>query len=336
MDEFKKIFKGKRILVTGGTGSIGSEIVRQLLKYKPKQIRIYSRDETKQFYLHHELGEYEKKEKGLLRFLIGDIRDKDRLDRAFNDIDIVFHAAALKHVPFCEDNPFEAVKTNINGTQNVLELAIDHHVEKVIAISTDKAVYPTTVMGITKLMMERLVVSAANYSGHPEIKFSVVRFGNVINSRGSVVPLWISQIRNGKPITITDKKMERFFMSIEDAVNLVFMAATAMLGSEIFVLKMPKINIHKLAKEVLKRHGTNNNHTVKIIGVREREKMDEKLFTDEETKLMIDFGPFNIIQPSKEISNKRTGQYSINNFIKNFKTTNIFETLTNDNLANNF
>lgn len=335
MDDFKKIFKDKRILVTGGTGSIGSEIVRQLLKYGPKQIRIYSRDETKQFYLHHELGD-DKKNKRILRFLIGDIRDKDRLNRAFHDIDIVFHVAALKHVPFCEYNPFEAVKTNINGTQNVLDLAIDHHIEKLIAISTDKAVYPTTVMGITKLMMERLVVSAANYSGHPEIKFSVVRFGNVINSRGSVVPLWISQIKSGKSITITDKKMERFFMSIEDAVNLVFMAATIIKGSEIFVLKMPKINIHELAKEIIKRHGNNNNHKIKIIGAREREKMDEKLFTDEEVELMIDLGPFNIIQPNKDSLNERTGQYNISNFIKNFKTRDIFETLTKDTSAINF
>lgn len=314
MDDFKKIFKDKRILVTGGTGSIGSEIVRQLLNYEPKQIRIYSRDESKQFFLQQELDSDEHK--GILRFLIGDIRDKERLDRAFNDIDIVFHAAALKHVPFCEDNPFEAVKTNIQGTQNVLDLAIDHKLEKVIAISSDKAVYPNTVMGISKLMMERLVVSASNYSGDPGIKFSVVRFGNVINSRGSVIPLWIEQVKKGRSITVTSKKMERFFMRIEDAVNLVFMAAVVMLGQEIFVLKMPEFNILELAKEVIRIYGNGKKIEIKLIGAREREKMQEKLFTDEEKEFMIDAGIFNIVQPNEENYKRRLSAYIIG---KNFK-----------------
>lgn len=335
MEEYKKLFKNKRILVTGGTGSIGSEIVRQLLKYNPKQIRVYSRDETKQFYLHHEL-EDDKRAKKILRFLIGDIRDKDRLNRAFHDIDIVFHAAALKHVPFCEYNPFEAVKTNISGTQNILDLAIDHHVERVIAISTDKAVYPNTIMGITKLMMERLVVSAANYSGHPEIKFAVVRFGNVINSRGSVIPLWIEQIKKGKPLTLTDKRMERYFMSIEDAVNLVFIASTIMLGSEIFVLKMPKVKMHDLAKEVIKRFGNGEKGKIKILGARDREKLDEKLFTDEEIDFIIDAGPFHIIQPNREIFKKRLGKYKKRELSKQFKATDIFETITRNASAINF
>lgn len=309
MDDFKKIFKDKRILVTGGTGSIGSEIVRQLLKYSPKQIRVYSRDDSKQFDLQQEIENNNNRE--ILRFLIGDVRDRERLDRALNDIDIVFHAAALKHVPLCEKNPFEAIKTNVNGTQNVLDLAIDHHVEKVIAISSDKAVYPNTFMGITKLMMERMVVAAPNYSGHPEIKFGVVRFGNVLNSRGSVIPLWIEQIKKGIPVTVTDKKMERYFMSTEDAVNLVFLAAANMLGSEIFVLKMPKYNIYDLAKAIIKRYG-NGEHKIKIIGAREREKMDEKLYTEDEAELMIDVGPFNIIQTSKEVYLKRGSMYKKN------------------------
>lgn len=309
MNTFKKIFKDKKILVTGGTGSIGGEIVKQLLKYEPDQIRVYSRDDSKQFYLQQELGN--KKNEDVLRFLIGDIRDKDRLSRAFKDIDIVFHAAALKHVSFCEYNPFEATKTNVYGTQNVLDLAIDHHVERMIAISSDKAVYPQTFLGITKLMMERMVITAANYSGAPEIKFSVVRFGNVINSRGSVIPLWIDQIKKGGPLTVTDSKMERYFMSTQDAVNLVFMATQIMQGSEIFVLKMPKYKIHDLAIEIIKRHGNGKKIDIEIIGIREKEKIDEKLFTDEEAELMIDAGVFNIIQPSRGDFLKRRLVYKI-------------------------
>ena len=307
MDDFQKVFQGKRILVTGGTGSIGSEIVRQLLNYTPKQVRVYSRDDSKQFELQQELDS--EKSRKILRFLIGDIRDKDRLNRAFNDIDIVFHTAALKHVSFCEINPFEAIKTNIQGTQNVLELAIDHKVEKVIAISSDKAVYPNTVLGISKLMMERLMIAASNYSGHPESKFSVVRFGNVINSRGSVIPLWINQIKKGKEVTVTHEKMERYFMSTANAVNLVFMATQIMLGSEIFVLKMSKYNIHALAQEVIKRYGKGEKIKIKIIGMREREKINEKLFTEEEEELMIDVGPFNIIQSSIEVFLKHQSSY---------------------------
>lgn len=327
--ELNKIFKNKRILVTGGTGSIGSEIVRQLLKFNPKQIRIYSRDETKQYYLHQELA-YSKKNKDILRFLIGDIRDKDRLNRAFNDIDIVFHAAALKHVPFCEMNPFEAIKTNVSGTQNILDLAIDHHVDRVVAISTDKAVYPNTFMGITKLMMERMVISAPNYSGHPEIKFAVVRFGNVINSRGSVLPLWMDQIKKGGPILVTDKNMERYFMSISNAVNLVFRAASIMQGGEIFVLKMPKYNIYELAKEIVKRFSNGKQIKLKITGAREREKTVERLHTDEEEELMIDVGPFNIIQPNKEILKKRFKKYTKIKTLKDFKSIDIFDTLTKE------
>ena len=307
MTDFKKVFQGKKILVTGGTGSIGSEIVRQLLKMSPKQIRIFSRDEFKQHELQNELKE--KKNFKLLRFLLGDIRDKDRLSRAFNDIDIVFHAAALKHVPFCETNPFEAMKTNVLGTQNVIESAIDHRVEKMISISTDKAVNPNTFMGITKLMSERMVIAAPNYSGRPEIKFSVVRFGNVLNSRGSVIPLWIDQIKKGGPVLVTDKNMERFFMTIPDAVNLVFSAATQMLGSEIFVLKMQKYKIYDIAQELIKKYSEGKKINIKIIGARDREKSDEYLFTQDEKKLMLDSGPFHIILPSEGLYVKRLSKY---------------------------
>lgn len=311
--------------MTGGTGSIGSEIVRQLLGYGPKQIRVFSRDEFKQYHLSHELRSHRNFQ--TLRFLLGDIRDKERLNRAFNDIDIVFHAAALKHVSFCETNPFEAMKTNVHGTQNVVEMAIDHRVERMVSISTDKAVNPSTFMGITKLMSERMVIAAPNYSGHPEIKFGVVRFGNVINSRGSVIPLWVEQIKSGGPLLLTDKNMERFFMTIPDAVNLVFTAASQMLGSEIFVLKMQKYKIQEIAEELIKRFGGNKKVRIKEIGARDREKSDERLFTVEEEELMIDGGPFHIILPNRDLYKKRISKYKKITLNKAAKTHDIFSAL---------
>src|SRR3989338_5094048 len=230
-----KKLKNKTVLVTGGTGSIGSEIVRQLLKTKARQIRIFSRDEHKQHELQNELGGDTR-----LRFLIGDIRDKERMDFAFQDVDIVFHAAALKHVSVCEYNPFEAVKTNIIGTQNVIENALRHNVEKVLAISTDKAADPGSVLGASKLMMERLVTAANATIGGKRTRFASVRFGNVLNSRGSVIPIWKKQIDEGKDVTITDLRATRFLMQIPDAVRLVFAALEHMQGGEIFVLKIDR------------------------------------------------------------------------------------------------
>ena len=191
-NSLSRVFGGKIILVTGGTGSIGSQIVRKLLPYKPKQIRVFSRDESKHYFLQQELDEIRGKTD--IRYLIGDIRDKERLDKAFFQADIVFHAAALKHVPYCEYNPFEAIKTNVNGTQNIIDSALKQNVDKVIAVSTDKAVYPNTIMGVTKLLAERMLVGAQSYLGNARTKFSVVRFGYVINSRGSVIPTWIEQL----------------------------------------------------------------------------------------------------------------------------------------------
>lgn len=297
--ELGKTFKGKKILVLGGTGSIGSEIVRQLLQYEPEQIRIYSRDEGKHFFFQQELARIPHKVD--IRHFIGDIRDRERLDMAMGGIDIVFHTAALKHVPFCEYNPFEAVKTNINGTQNIISSALDNNVKKVVAISTDKAVYPSTIMGITKLLMERMIMRANFYLGSSVTKFSAVRFGNVLHSRGSVIPMWIDQIKNGGPVTVTDKKMKRFFMSISDAVNLVFTATSEMRGHEIFVLKMEEKNIYDLAKETIAKHSDNPGKIeIKIIGVREREKIVERLFTDEEKEYMKETESYYIIHPTKQ------------------------------------
>lgn len=301
--DLHKVFAYKKILITGGTGSIGSEIVRQLIPFGPDQIRIYSRDETKHFFLEKELSVL--KRSADIRYLIGDIRDKERLNKAFFDVDIVFHAAALKHVPYCEYNPFEAIKTNVHGTQNIVDLALEHDVEKVIAISTDKAVYPNTIMGVTKLLMERIVVSSQNYLGNATTKFSVVRFGNVLNSRGSVIPTWIEQIKEGGPVTVTDKHMRRYFMSIPDAVRLVFLASAKMMGQEIMVLKMEEKSVYEMAQQTIKKYAQGKDIGIKIIGVREREKMTEKLFTKEESELLIDNGSFYIILPDKKTLQQR-------------------------------
>jgi UDP-N-acetylglucosamine 4,6-dehydratase/5-epimerase len=306
-DDFLEAYSGKVILVTGGTGSIGSEIVRQLLKFNPKQIRVFSRDESKHFFLENEI-----KATGTpidVKFFIGDVRDKDRLEKAFRNVDIVFHAAALKHVPYCEYNSFEAIKTNVNGTQNVIDTALEYEVDKVIAISSDKAVNPNTIMGITKLLMERMIISSRHYIGPAPTKFSVVRFGNVLNSRGSVVPMWIEQIKKGGPVTVTDKKMKRFFMEIPDAVNLVLLTGTKMLGEEVFILKMPEVNVYSLAKETIRKYSRGKPVKIKIIGIRDREKIAERLFTQEEKKNCIDGGKYYIILPNQETYKARLKSY---------------------------
>lgn len=280
----ENIFKNKNIIVTGGTGSIGSEIVRRGLQYNPKVVRILSRDESKQFELEQEIGNLEN-----VRFLIGDVRDKDRLKRAFEDIDIVFHAAAMKHVPACEFNPFEAVKTNVMGTQNVIDAALENEVEKVIAISTDKAASPINTMGATKLLSEKLIIDANFYKGHRKTVFSCVRFGNVMGSRGSVIPLFEKQIKSGGPVTVTDPEMTRFMMTIPQAVDLVFKATKIMHGSEIFIFKMPVIKLGDLAQVMIEHLAPIYGHKpeaiqIDTIGIRNGEKMYEHLMNEEEAR----------------------------------------------------
>jgi FlaA1/EpsC-like NDP-sugar epimerase len=293
----ENIFKNKNILVTGGTGSIGSEIVRLVLKYNPKVVRIFSRDESKQFELEQEIGHNEN-----VRFLIGDIRDKDRLQRAFEDIDIVFHAAAMKHVPACEYNPFEAVKTNVMGTQNVIDAALKNNVEKVDAISTDKAASPISTMGATKLLAEKLIIDANNYKGHRKVVFSCVRFGNVMGSRGSVIPLFENQIRKGGPVTVTDPEMKRFIMSISQAVDLVFKATKISQGGEIFIFKMPVIKLGDLTKVMIEYLAPKYGHKpeeikIKNIGIRNGEKMYEHLMTVEEAQCAYETEDMFIVVP---------------------------------------
>ena len=266
--------KNKVILITGGTGSIGKELVRQVLREKPAQVRVFSRDESKQYELDQELGHPKN-----LRLLIGDVRDKDRLLFAFKGVDVVFHAAALKHVPSCEYNPFEAIRTNVMGSQNVIDAAIAHNVDRVVAISTDKTVNPTSVMGISKLLMERLVINANYYKGGSPIKFSCVRFGNVAWSRGSVLPLWKNQAEKKGEITITNDAMTRFFMSIKDAVGLVIESSRIMQGGEIFILKMPAITLAELATEFIRKYFPHKKIKIKKIGNRAGEKLHEELIS---------------------------------------------------------
>ncbi|OGF28136.1 hypothetical protein A2477_03760 [Candidatus Falkowbacteria bacterium RIFOXYC2_FULL_47_12] len=290
-------FKNKLILVTGGTGSIGSEIVRLLLPYHPRQIRVYSRDETKQFELEQDLQAGAR-----VRFLVGDVRDKERLNMAMENVDIVFHAAALKHVYACENNPFEAVKTNVQGTQNVIDCAFANKVDRVIGISTDKATDPTNVMGCTKLLAEKIMLATYFYKGEKKTKFCFVRFGNVLGSRGSVIPLFLKQIKNGGPVTVTHPEMTRFFMTVGDAVNLVFKAATLMQDREIFILKMPVVKILDLAKVLLSLKKENKGIQIKIIGKKNGERLHEKLLTAEEAENALETKDMFIIIPREKLA----------------------------------
>jgi FlaA1/EpsC-like NDP-sugar epimerase len=279
MNKLEEYYKGKIILVTGGCGSIGSEIVKKLLNFNIKSIRIFDNDENKLFELEQEL------KTNKIRPFIGDIRDKDRLLSAIEDVDIVFHAAALKHVPLCEYNPFEAVKTNIFGTENVINAALQQEIEKLVFISTDKAVNPTNVMGATKLLAEKIVVTSNNFKGKKKTLFSCVRFGNVINSRGSVIPLFKKQIKEGGPVTVTDAEMTRFFMGIPRAVELVLKAGLMSKGGEIFIFKMPTVRIGDIARAVIDKYASEygfkpNDIKIKIIGKRSGEKMHEELMNE--------------------------------------------------------
>ena len=277
------MFQNKSILVTGGTGSIGNEIVRRVLQYEPRVVRVFSTDENALFNMEQELQSHPR-----VRFLVGDVRDVERVRRAVEGIDFVFHAAALKHVPLCEYNPFEAVKTNVLGTQNLIEAVMgNENIEKLITISTDKAINPVNVMGATKLLAERLTISANYYKGARKTVFSCIRFGNVLNSRGSVVPLFREQIKKGGPVTITDPNMTRFVMSIPEAINLVFKAAEIARGGEIFILKMPALCINDLAEVMIEELAPQYGHDsksimVEISGKRPGEKIYEELLTRDE------------------------------------------------------
>src|SRR3989338_1758636 len=295
----EKEFKGKTVLVTGGTGSIGSELVRQILKYQPAKLRVFSRDETKQYELIESLG-YPKD----FNILIGDIRDKERLNFAFRGVDIVLHAAAMKHVSISEYNPFEVIKTNIIGSQNVIDAAIEQGVKKVVAISTDKAVNPTGVLGTSKLMMEKLFVNANNYIKTRETKFLCVRFGNVLWSRGSVLPSWKEHAAKEKVIKVTDQEMTRFFMSKEEAIDLVLKASALTQGGEIFTFKMSSVKLIDLAKIFLEKYFPGQDIKIEIIGRRQGEKIHEELFDQSDLgKFILSDDRMFIIVPRNRLGN---------------------------------
>jgi len=299
----KAFYRGRRVLVTGGTGSIGSEVVRQVLAFEPAALRIFSRDETRQAEFRQALGDPEN-----VRYLIGDVRDAVRLKRALSGIDFVFHAAALKHVPACEYNPFEAVQTNVVGTQNLIQAALDAGVERVIAISTDKAVDPVNTMGATKLLAEKLITTANYWAA--DTRFACVRFGNVLGSRGSVVPLIRQQIEAGGPVTLTSISMTRFVMSIRQAVHLTLKAGTLAEGGEIFILRMPTLTIEDLVQVLIERYASRagvdpSRIAVITTGSRPGEKMSEALMTDEEALRTEALDDMFVVHPSRSAEAER-------------------------------
>lgn len=281
------MYKGKKVLIIGGTGTIGRYLTEELLKHNPSVIRIFSRDEYKQFEMQQELRDFHN-----IRFLIGDVRDENRLIRAMEDIDYVFHLAAMKHVPACEYNPFEAVKTNVLGTQNVIQAAITSNVKKVLFTSSDKAIAPTNNYGATKLTAERLISAAEYQKGPKDTVFSSVRFGNVMGSRGSVIPLFKNQIIQNRKITVTDKNMLRYMMTPNQAISLILEANDMARGGEVFVLKMPIIRLKDLVEimveEVTREYCIQDKITIEEIGLRPGEKMYEELMTEDEIRVALE------------------------------------------------
>lgn len=283
------MLNNKTILITGGTGSFGKKFTRRILnEYNPKKIIIYSRDEYKQFLMQRQFEGYEKK----LRFFIGDVRDEKRLYRAFDGVDIVIHAAALKQVPAAEYNPIEAIKTNISGAENIINAAIDKGVKKVIALSTDKAVNPVNLYGATKLVSDKLFISGNAYVGDKDTLFSVVRYGNVSGSRGSVIPFFKSLIDQGnKTIPITDYRMTRFWITLEEAVDLVIKAIGEAKGGELYVRKCPSFKVTDLAKAM------DADCEFEDVGIRPGEKLHEVMVTAEDSRTTYEYDDHYIIYP---------------------------------------
>ena len=283
-------WSNKVILVTGGTGSFGKKIIRIMLdEYHPEKMIVFSRDELKQ----HEMrvAGYDAPN---LRYFIGDVRDQDRLRRAFNGVDIVVHAAALKQVPACEYNPMEAIKTNILGSSNVIDAALDAGVSKVIALSTDKAVNPVNLYGATKLAAEKLFVQSNAYAGGMATRFSCVRYGNVVGSRGSVVPVFLKQRENGV-VTLTDDRMTRFWISLDQGVRFVIRCIEQMRGGEVFVPKIPSMTVVDLAKTIAP------DAKINVTGIRPGEKLHEVLISDDEARTTVELEDMFVVQPAEAL-----------------------------------
>lgn len=295
------MFTGKTLMITGGTGSFGNTVLRRFLETDIGEIRVFSRDEKKQDDMRHEFQQTMPEVSDKLKFYIGDVRDLQSVKNAMHGVDYIFHAAALKQVPSCEFFPVEAVKTNVLGTDNVLTAAIDEGVKCVICLSTDKAAYPVNAMGTSKAMMEKVVVAKSRTVAPEKTKICCTRYGNVLCSRGSVVPLWIDQIREGKPITITEPAMTRFVMSLEEAVDLVLFAFENGESGDILVQKAPACTIEVLAEAVKELFAPDTE--IKVIGIRHGEKMYETLLTNEECANAIDMGDFYRVPADKRSLN---------------------------------
>lgn len=281
------MLKGTNILITGGTGSFGQKFVEHLLRdHAPARIVIYSRDELKQYEM---LQRFEGDRR--LRFFIGDVRDRKRLDMALNGIDFVIHAAALKQVPACEYNPFEAIKTNVLGAENIIEACISQNVKRVIALSTDKAANPINLYGATKLCSDKLFIGGNAYAGGRRTRFSVVRYGNVIGSRGSVIPLFQARARKGEPLTITDRRMTRFWITLDQGVQFVISSLAMMEGGEIFVPKIPSMSIMDLAEAIAP------GVQVEFTGIRSGEKLHEVMIPEDEARSTIELADRYLILP---------------------------------------
>lgn len=304
------LLDNKTILITGGTGSFGKCFTRYIFEhYNPKKVIIYSRDEFKQFVMQNEFKEYGDR----LRFFIGDIRDKDRLYRAFKGVDYVVHAAALKQVPACEYNPNEAIKTNINGAMNIIDAALDCDVKKVVALSTDKAVNPVNLYGGTKLVSDKLFIAANAYAGLRDINFSIVRYGNVAGSRGSIIPFFTDLIKKGvTELPITDFRMTRFWISLEEGVKLVIKALEEAKGGETFISKIPSFKITDLAKAMLPEC------TLKEVGIRPGEKLHEIMVTTEDSMNTYEYDKHFIVYPQMKFTDAQmfepTGKKVVDGF----------------------